>query len=392
MRTMIRTVSLALACAVSFQTGAADSDFDQAWTSVERRFDARMAEVGTVGATLVFLQNGKILARHNYGLADKESGRAVGTDTVFHWASITKTFTATALMQLRDRGKLSLDDPISKYLPEVRQVYNPYGSMDDITLRQLISHAAGFRSPTFPWGGGEKWHPFEPAAWSQVAAMMPYSRIHFEPGSRFAYSNPGISMLGRVVEIVSGDTIEEYVSKNILMPLGMTRSYFDTTPYHLLKDRSNSYWLKGNKLSAYGLDFDTGATSGNGGLNAPVADMVKWLNAWLGLDDSAPEILQRETFDEMWQTLYPTDDTSVAEYMGMVFFTIQVPESETHIPFRLVGHTGDQAGFTAFVYVEPDSKTAAIYNNNTASDTAFKTREIIRADVIQTLFPLFVTE
>jgi CubicO group peptidase (beta-lactamase class C family) len=387
-------LGVALAASMSLASANAEppAGFDAAWQGVTDRFDARMDELDSVGGTLVFLEDGNIVARHLRGHADLESGRKIDADSIFHWASITKTFTATALMQLRDRGKLSLDDPIVRYLPEVRQVHNPFGSMETITLRQLISHVGGFRSGTFPWGWGEDWYPFEPHDWSQVAAMMPYSRIHFEPGSRYAYSNPGISMLGRVVEIVSGDTVEEYITKNILMPLGMTRSYFDTTPYHLLPDRANSYAIKDGTPVPFGLDFDTGATSGNGGLNAPVEDMVKWLNFWLGLDGSAPAILKRETLDEMWQTLYRTDDASVEEYVGMVFFTIKANAPGSGKPFRLVGHTGDQAGFTAFVYVNPETKTAAIYNNTTVDDASFRTREMIRADVIEHLFPLFLRE
>lgn len=376
-----------IACLCLTSTGVAADAFDDSWQAFERRFDSMMADAGTIGATVGFLRDGKIIARHNYGVANDATGRQIDEGTIFHWASITKTLTATAVMQLRDRGRLSLDDPIIKYLPEVGAVHNPYGSMEDITLRHLITHSSGFRSPTFPWGGGEDWHPFEPKAWSQVAAMMPYTRLYFPPGSAYSYSNPGISMLGRVVEIISGDSIEEYLTKNILMPLGMSKSYFDTTPYHLLADRSNSYWVEGGEVSAFGPDFDTGATVGNGGLNAPVGDMVKWLNVWLGLDDSTPAILRRESFDEMWQALRRTDDTSVEEYMGMVFFTIQNTPEGAAAPTRYIGHTGDQAGFTAFVYIDPKTGTAAIYNNNTAGDHAFGLRERVRADMFEHIFP-----
>ncbi|WP_417456567.1 serine hydrolase domain-containing protein [Kordiimonas sp.] len=376
-----------LACLCLTSTGVAADALSEAWRAFEGRFDGMMQEAGTVGATVGFFKDDKIIARHSYGMADGETGRLIDDNTIFHWASITKTLTATAVMQLRDRGRLSLDEPIIKYLPEVRAVHNPYGSMEDITLRHLITHSSGFRSPTFPWSDGEDWQPFEPTAWSQVAAMMPYTRLHFPPGSAYSYSNPGISMLGRVVEIVSGDTIEEYLTKNILMQLGMSQSYFDTTPYHLLKDRSNSYWREDGKTKTFGLDFDTGATVGNGGLNAPVGDMVKWLNVWLGLDDSTPAILSRESFEEMWQALRRTDDSSVEEYMGMVFFTIQNTPEGKAAPTRYIGHTGDQAGFTAFVYIDPEAGTAAIYNNNTAGDHAFRLREQVRADMFENIFP-----
>lgn len=382
--------SLALVLATSLATSTqvpASESFEDAWAAFGPRFDRMMTEAGTVGATVNFLKDGRITARHIFGKADDATERQIDADTIFHWASITKTLTATAIMQLRDRGRLSLDDPIIRYLPEVRAVHNPYGSMEDITLRHLITHSSGFRSPTFPWSDGEDWQPFEPKAWSQVAGMMPYTRLHFPPGSAYSYSNPGISMLGRVVEIVSGDTIEEYLTKNILMPLGMSKSYFDTTPYHLLADRSNSYWIDDGEIEAFGFDFDTGATVGNGGLNAPVGDMVKWLNVWLGLDDSKPAILDRESFNEMWQAQRRTDDASVEEYMGMVFFSINhTPKGATE-PARYIGHTGDQAGFTAFVYIDPEAGTAAIYNNNTAGDHAFELRERVRADMFDHIFP-----
>src|ERR1051326_1115279 len=105
--------------------------------------------------------------------------------------------------------------------------------------------------------------------------MMPYTEILFPPGSKYSYSNPGIIFLGRVIEKLSGDDFEVYVDKNVLKPLGMTHSYFDVSPYHLVADRSNNYEVEAGKVTANGLDFDTGITVSNGGLNAPITDMAK---------------------------------------------------------------------------------------------------------------------
>ncbi len=107
---------------------------------------------------------------------------AVDEDTIYHWASITKTFTGIAIMQLRDRGLLSLDDPAVKYVPELREVHNPYGDISQVTIRHLMTHSAGFRAGTWPWGGDQPWHPFEPTRWAQVVAMMPYTELQFRPG------------------------------------------------------------------------------------------------------------------------------------------------------------------------------------------------------------------
>ncbi len=95
--------------------------------------------------------------------------------------------------------------------------------MEEITIRHLLSHSSGFRGSTWPWGGGEAWHPHEPTRWEQLVAMMPYTEILFPPGSRYAYSNPGIVFLGQVIERLSGEEWEVYVEKNILRPLGMHR-------------------------------------------------------------------------------------------------------------------------------------------------------------------------
>ena len=156
-----------------------------AFPAFDRFFDARLTEQGIVGAGFVLWRDHRIAHARSYGFADLRSRRPVDADTIFHWASITKTFTAVAIMQLRDRGLLALDDPIVKYLPELRQVHNPYGPMDAITLRMLMSHSAGFRMSTWPWGGDQDWHPFEPPGWAQVAAMLPYTKIEFPPGSKY---------------------------------------------------------------------------------------------------------------------------------------------------------------------------------------------------------------
>ena len=132
-------------------------------------------------------QNGEILGQSFYGMADIDQLRSVNKKTIYHWASITKTFTAIAIMQLRDRGLLKLEDPIVNYIPELREVYNPYGNIDQITLRHLITHSSGFRNSTWPWGGDKEWHPHEPKNWSQVVAMFPYTEILFEPGSQHSY-------------------------------------------------------------------------------------------------------------------------------------------------------------------------------------------------------------
>jgi CubicO group peptidase (beta-lactamase class C family) len=326
------------------------------------------------GASAVLVRNGQVIRHLEIGLADRDSMQEVDERTIYHWASVTKTLTAVAIMQLRDHGRLSLDDKVTTWVPELRQVHNPYGSMDDITIRMLLSHTSGFQNPTWPYGDGKPWEPFEPTRWDQLVAMMPYQEIHFPPGSKYGYSNPGFIYLARIIEAITGDPYQSYIQKNIWTPLGMTRSYFGTTPWLLAADRANSYAVERDStghetIIVYGRDFDPGITIPNGGWNAPVADVVAWI-AFLtssSRGDTAlarrhDTVLRRSSIDEMWRPM-PLTGGGVGPF-GLSF-TVDSLGGAT-----LVGHTGAQAGFRLFLSLNPATSEAFIIAFNTANDDA----------------------
>ena len=132
---------LAVPMALSSQS-AAD------WTNLRRFFRQQVADAGLVGASLVIVREGTVAAEEYVGYQDNATKPPVDRDTIYHWASITKTFTGITIMQLRDRGLLALDDPAVKYLPEIRQIHNPFGDVSQITIRRLMSHSAGLRAAT----------------------------------------------------------------------------------------------------------------------------------------------------------------------------------------------------------------------------------------------------
>ena len=205
--------------------------FDRAYRDFSRNFHDEMQRSGIVGGSLYLVRGDQVIAREFHGQMDAQRQQPVDDDTIYHWASVTKTMTAIAIMQLRDRGLLKLDDASVDYVPELKAVHNPYGDMRAVTIRQLLSHSAGFRNPTWTWRDDDKpWQPFEPQRWEQLVAMMPYTELLFAPGSRYSYSNPGVLYLGRVIETVSGENYETYIDKHIFRPLEMHRSYFDATP------------------------------------------------------------------------------------------------------------------------------------------------------------------
>lgn len=345
-------------------------------------FDGYVREDRVVGAAYVMLERGKISEAHASGMADVERQQPVDSNTIFHWASITKTLTAVAVMQLRDRGKLSLDDPILKYVPELKRVHSEDDWISRVTLRHLLSHSSGFQSPTWPYRDDSKpWQPFEPTEWSQLVAMMPYQELSFAPGSRYQYSNPGFIYLARVIEAVTGDPYQTYVQKNILTPLGMLRSYYNVTPYHLQQDRSNNYTLRitsdgRRETIANGREFDTGITTPNGGLNAPLEDLARWV-AFLAGPGSSPAsdmILARKSLEEMWQPVVqvnpgapePPQWPQWPQWMGLSFFLYPRGSGSDAVTF--VGHTGHQAAFRTFMVFNPHNGRAVIAAFNTAYD------------------------
>jgi CubicO group peptidase (beta-lactamase class C family) len=344
------------------------------WQAFTAAFDRFGREDGVVGGTVVVLQEGRVLATHAYGRSDPRATRAPRTTDVYHWASITKTLTAIAILQLRDRGKLSLDDPIVRYVPELRQVHDAYGPIEAVTLRMLLSHTAGFQNPTWPYGEGRDWEPFEPTRWDQLVAMMPYQEIGFRPGSRWGYSNPAFIYLARVVEALTGDPWAVYVQKNIWTPLGLTESFTGVSPYHLAARRAPSYTVRarpggGTTTVANAPEFDPGITIPNGGWNAPVTDLVNYL-AFLTHADHGDSVLaarydgvlRRSTLAEMWRPVVPLASGSADESFGLSFYLYRRGRS------TIVGHTGEQSGFRSFFFLDPSSTTAVVGVVNTTNE------------------------
>ncbi len=336
------------------------------WRTFVDGYKQALPKHGIVGSSVAFVENGAVAAREDFGLRDKAGNLPVNGDTIFHWASITKTSNAIGILQLRDRGLITLDDPIVKYVPELRQAYDPFVPIDAITIRQLLSHSAGFRDGTWPWAGEETWQPFEPPSWNQLVAMMPYTRVEFAPGSKYSYSNPGYVYLGRVIEVVTGQPFETYIDKEILRPLGMTRAFFDQAPSFLRSDKSHSYFVDDAGVKEARFDFDTGITVMNGGLNAPIADMAKYLGLLQGSADAATQsrydrVIKRTTLEEMWTPVVPV---SPGVSMGLGYFL------EEHGGRHFIAHSGGQNGFISHFYVDRASHKAAIIAFNTQTISA----------------------
>ncbi|HEV2215273.1 MAG TPA: serine hydrolase domain-containing protein [Terracidiphilus sp.] len=417
-RLLFAPALFSLAAAPVFAQVAA-SAAAQSLDAFHAHFRAVLARHGVVGGGFAFVHGDQPATEFSFGVTRAGSATSIDAHTAYNWASITKTFTAIAILQLRDRGLLSLDDPAVRYIPELREVHDAYGPIEAITLRDLLTHSAGFRNPTWPWDCDDStncdWQPFEPTRWSQVVAMLPYTHVAFKPGTQWSYSNLGYVFLGQVIQRLTGDDFEVYITKNILMPLGMTESYFDRSPYYLRPHLSASYLRSGAKLTAQPFDFDTGITTSNSGLKAPITDMVKYARFLIG-DPALPVynfVLKRSSLQEAWTgilpaiqrgqppTPYTSGPNGAQPMMGLGFFVLGVNSQ------RYIYHDGDQGGFSSELMIDPAGHSAAILavnttdtgapaptpglhpESNTEPDPNTDLRLALRNDLIAHVFPAF---
>ncbi|MGQ0765829.1 MAG: serine hydrolase domain-containing protein [Gemmatimonadota bacterium] len=355
---------------------AAQGPLPPGWSTYADSFARFIEAQSVVGGATAWLHDGRIIANRQIGFADRDRSVPVTPASIFHWGSITKTLTAVAVMQLVERGLLAPDDPATRWIPELRQIHNQWGSMDDVTVGMLLTHTSGLQAPTWPWTRGRPWEPFEPTRWEQLVAMMPYQQLQFAPAKGWGYSNPAYVYLARIIESVTGDPWQGYIHKNIFGPLELQSSYFGRTPWHLAADRSRNYTIVRDSSGRVvtrdnGADFDPGITIPNGGWNAPLEDIARWIGALTSAargQSPDPRALAREV-EVMWQPIVTeglSPDGSVA--MGLGFFLYRSGDG------WLVGHTGQQAGFLSFMFFQPETGSGvigAINTLNAVDGTAF---------------------
>jgi CubicO group peptidase (beta-lactamase class C family) len=250
------------------------------------------------GVAYGIVVDGRVAHTFARGLREVATSSPVQNDTVFRIASMTKSFTAAAILQLRDEGKLALDDPAERYVPELAGLAYPTTDSPKITIRHLLSHSEGFPEDN-PWGDQQL-----SATGAQMAEMM-RSGIPFStaPGTAFEYSNYGFAILGRIVANVSGVPYASYVRDRILLPLGMTVTTLEAAsvpPERLAHGyrRRDGEWIEEPQLP-------DGAFGAMGGMLTSIGDLSKWvaflLDAFPPRDGEDTGPLRRASRREMQQ-------------------------------------------------------------------------------------------
>ena len=187
------------------------------YADIDRLFSDFARGAHAPGAAWGIVVDGELAHAGAFGVRDVAARAPVDADTVFRIASMTKSFTAMAILQLRDDGKLSLDDPAERYVPELKSLRYPTSDSPRITIRHLLTHSEGFPEDN-PWGD-QQLSESEAELSRMMRGGIPFSNA---PGMAYEYSNYGFAILGRIVSAVATMPYDEYISRRILQPLGMT--------------------------------------------------------------------------------------------------------------------------------------------------------------------------
>ena len=304
----------------------------------------------TPGAAVLVIQKGQILMKKGYGLANLESKTAIGPDTAFDLASVSKQFTSMALLILAERGKLSFDDPLSKFFPEFPS------HAQKTTVKNLLNHTSGLPDymelfvKTGKIDKDNKPGGFEPTSKDALELLAHQPELRFAPGDKWEYSNSGYMVLAQIIEKASRERYAQFLKENIFQPLGMNRTlvYDDTRPE--VRNRAISY--ERTESGYKNIDYNAlNLIYGDGNVNTTVQDMYKWDQVLY-----TKKLIKQSTLLQAFTSgkLNNGKETGygfgwgVADYLGL----------------RRVSHSGGWAGFRTHISRFPAQRFTVVVLSN----------------------------
>ena len=294
------------------------------------------------GLAIGVVMDGEVIYARGFGEATRGSGKRITTRSIFHMASVSKPFTATAAMQLVEAGKLELDAPLTKYLPYFRLADE---ASTTITVRQVLTHTSGFPDVLdYEWDKPQ----YDEGAAERYVRSLVNERLVFAPGSSARYSNMAFDTMGDVIAKVSGMSFDDYVRTHILEPLGMTSSSFihaETPAEH----RTQGHSISGSDridqapcpIYPYNRRHAPSST-----LNSSVDDMCRWVLANLAYGElDGKRMLAAKSYEVMWSG---DDSQGLSWFLGDLAGRI------------FVNHSGGDTGFNSFCGLLPEENLGVV--------------------------------
>jgi CubicO group peptidase (beta-lactamase class C family) len=309
--------------------------------SVFQRFD----RTDSPGCALGVYQDGKILYARGYGMASLELGVALSPRSVLDVGSISKQFTAMSMLMLQKEGKLNLDDPIRKYIPEMPA----YG--DKITLRRALSQTSGLRDLYVMWG--QTGRAFAGDTVDALRIITRSAEPNYEPGSRYLYTNSGWILAAQIVYRLTGKTLAQFAEERIFGPLGMKDTRYLADASMIIPGLATAYSPRQGGAAGFRVARSAydGAIMGAGAVHTTVEDFGKWLNNYDVGEIGGPDIVEIMTTATKLNNGNPAaSGANLAYAVGLTVGTLR--------GLRVVSHGGSWAGYRGHFYRFPDQRFA----------------------------------
>ncbi|MCC6929119.1 MAG: beta-lactamase family protein [Gemmatimonadaceae bacterium] len=316
---------------------------------------ARYDHTNTPGCALGVYRDERLAYGRGYGMAELNQGVPIGTGTVFYIASTSKQFTAASIALLAEEGKLSLADPVRKWIPELPAYAQP------ITIANLVHHTSGIRDYLGLWAMSGRSIADEVPPEMALDLVARQRALDFAPGSRYSYSNSGYLLLAEIVKRASGKSLREFTTERIFAPLGMTSTQFHDDNTRIVARRAEGYQPDGR--GGFRIVRTSFALVGDGGLLTSVDDLIKWdanfYHNRLGKGDPA-----------LIAQLVTPEPTPLASGKPQVYAFGLMPGSYRGLP--IVEHGGAFIGFRAQLLRFPQERlsVAILCNDYTAQPEA----------------------
>lgn len=312
---------------------------DETRLRVDKVF-AEFDKADSPGCAMAIVRDGQVLYARGYGMASLEHANPITPQTVFDIGSTSKQFAATCIHMLARDGRLSLDDDVRKWMPEMRD----YGKT--ITIRHLLHHTSGIRDylGLMQLGGRNLMNDHSDA---EVIALIAKQReLNFVPGDEHLYSNSGYFLLSAIVQRAAGVSMRQFAAKHIFDPLGMKSTHFHDDPLEVVKNRALGY--SRNAVGGYAMDISLFHVVGDGGVYTTVEDLAKWDRVFY--DSPLPG--GKALIDGL---LFPgkLNNGTALEYASGLMVS-------THRGLRTIRHGGAWAGYRAEMLRFPDQRTSVI--------------------------------